>query len=93
VVIQENELPAQIDPLAQLTPLERTVLQQLLTGATNKEIAAQLRLSPFTVREYVQRIARKMCCRNRVAIAALCATFPSTSLQRKGSGAIPGTPE
>jgi DNA-binding CsgD family transcriptional regulator len=58
-------------PFAQLTHLEKAVLEQLRTGATNKEIARTLALSPFTVREYVQRIARKFGCRGRVSIVAL----------------------
>jgi DNA-binding CsgD family transcriptional regulator len=53
------------------TPLETSVAHELITGATNKEIAKRLGISHFTVRDYVQNIARKLSCRNRVEIVAL----------------------
>lgn len=69
-----------------LTSLELKVAEQLRTGATNKEIARRLNLSPFTVREYVQRLATKLKCRNRVdiAVALIGRHLPtSVGLQRK----------
>jgi DNA-binding NarL/FixJ family response regulator len=35
------------------------------TGATNREIAGQLHLSPHTVKEYVSAVYRKLAVRNR----------------------------
>jgi DNA-binding CsgD family transcriptional regulator len=43
-------------PRAQLTPRMRATLDVLLTGATDKEIAGQLGISPHTVRQYVKAI-------------------------------------
>ena len=49
--------------LASLT--ERVRLGLLVTGATNREIAAQLHLSPHTVKEHTSSVYRKLEVRNR----------------------------
>jgi DNA-binding CsgD family transcriptional regulator len=41
-----------------LAPREEETLAQLVTGASDKEIAQRLQLSPYTVREYVTAIFR-----------------------------------
>ncbi|MBM5801176.1 MAG: helix-turn-helix transcriptional regulator, partial [Cyanobacteria bacterium K_DeepCast_35m_m2_023] len=51
--------------LCRISLAERRVLQQLLTGATNRSIAAQLRLSPRTVESHVSAMLEKTGCRNR----------------------------
>lgn len=43
-------------PRARLAPRAREALDVLLTGATDKEIAGQLGISPHTVRQYVKSI-------------------------------------
>jgi two-component system response regulator DesR len=48
-----------------LSERERQVLRLLATGATNREIAGQLHLSPYTVKEYVSAVYRKLAVRNR----------------------------
>jgi two-component system response regulator DesR len=48
-----------------LSGRERQVLALVATGATNREIAAQLHLSPHTVKEYVSSVYRKLEVRNR----------------------------
>lgn len=48
-----------------LTDREKQVLQQVATGATNREIADHLYLSPHTVKEYTSAIYRKLKVRNR----------------------------
>jgi two-component system response regulator DesR len=54
-------------PLAQLvlTNREREVLERVAGGATNREIAAQLHLSPHTVKEHTSALYRKLEVRNR----------------------------
>jgi DNA-binding NarL/FixJ family response regulator len=52
-----------------LTPRESDVVEVLLKGASNKEIARHLGISPFTVREHLRSAAQKLGCRNRVEIA------------------------
>jgi two-component system response regulator DesR len=51
------------DPL--LTSRERDVLALVARGATNREIAAELYLSPHTVKEHTSSVYRKLGVRNR----------------------------
>ena len=53
----------QPEPL--LTEREREVLQLLAGGSTNREIAEQLYLSPYTVKEHTSSLYRKLGARNR----------------------------
>jgi DNA-binding NarL/FixJ family response regulator len=48
-----------------LTPREREVLELVATGATNREIAERLHLSPHTVKEHTSSLYRKLEARNR----------------------------
>jgi DNA-binding NarL/FixJ family response regulator len=48
-----------------LTPREREVLDLVATGATNREIAGELHLSPHTVKEHTSTLYRKLSARNR----------------------------
>ncbi|MFA9401368.1 MAG: response regulator transcription factor [Acidobacteriota bacterium] len=50
---------------AGLSEREMEVLGLVATGATNREIAGQLFLSPHTVKEYTSAIYRKLGVRNR----------------------------
>ena len=52
-----------------LSERERQVLALVATGATNREIARQLHLSPHTVKEYVSAVYRKLEVRNRAEAA------------------------
>jgi two-component system response regulator DesR len=48
-----------------LTEREREVLEMIAAGATNREIAARLFLSPHTVKDHTSALYRKMKARNR----------------------------
>jgi DNA-binding NarL/FixJ family response regulator len=48
-----------------LTPREREVLDLMAQGATNREIAAALHLSPHTIHEHTSGLYRKLGARNR----------------------------
>ena len=48
-----------------LSEREREVLQLLAGGSTNREIAEQLYLSPYTVKEHTSALYRKLGARNR----------------------------
>jgi two-component system response regulator DesR len=49
-----------------LSERERQVLGLVAAGATNREIAEQLHLSPYTVKEYASALYRKLEVRNRL---------------------------
>ena len=51
---------------AGLSERERQVLALVAAGSTNREIAAQLHLSPHTVKEYASGLYRKLDVRNRL---------------------------
>ena len=53
------------EPAAPLSPREREVLHLMASGATNREIAARLHLSPHTVKEHTSALYRKLDVRNR----------------------------
>jgi DNA-binding NarL/FixJ family response regulator len=48
-----------------LSDREREVLQEVASGATNREIAERLFLSPHTVKEHTSSLYRKLSVRNR----------------------------
>jgi DNA-binding NarL/FixJ family response regulator len=52
-------------PSAPLSDREREVLTLMSSGATNKEIAERLFLSPHTVKEHTSSVFRKLGARNR----------------------------
>ncbi|HEX8855730.1 MAG TPA: response regulator transcription factor [Thermoleophilaceae bacterium] len=57
--------PAAEAPQNGLTGREREVLDLIASGATNREIADQLFLSPHTVKEHTSAVYRKLSVRNR----------------------------
>lgn len=57
-----------------LTPREQQIVQRLCQGYSQKEIAAQLGLSPVTIKTHCQNINEKLGVKNR--IAALEKIFP-----------------
>lgn len=52
-------------PANPLTEREREVVEMMASGATNREIAERLFLSPHTVKEYASSLYRKLGARNR----------------------------
>jgi DNA-binding NarL/FixJ family response regulator len=63
-----------------LTPRELQTLELLADGRSNKEIAAALKLSDYTVRHYVNNIMEKLHASDRTG--AVAAAFRSGLLQR-----------
>ena len=57
--------------LIALTPREREVALLVIDGHSDREIAERLNLSPYTVRQYVKRIYRKVDVDSRVALTRL----------------------
>ncbi len=67
---QALPLPTVVPPFTEeqlkaLTPRERRVFQFLSKGYSNKQIAAQLAISPYTVGKHVQHILHKLGVSNR----------------------------
>lgn len=56
---------ASITTLLTISPAEGRVLAQLLEGRSNRQIAAQLELSPRTVESHIGAMFEKTGCRNR----------------------------
>jgi transcriptional regulator EpsA len=54
----------------ELSSRERQILERMCRGSTNVDIAAALEISPFTVKNHVQRIFRKIGVSNRTQAAA-----------------------
>jgi DNA-binding NarL/FixJ family response regulator len=57
--------PVEADSPGGLSTREREVLVLMATGATNAEIAAELFLSPHTIKEHTSALYRKLGVRNR----------------------------
>lgn len=57
-------------PSEELTEREREVLQFLITGATNREIAGMLHISENTVNYHMKNILAKLHLRNRAQVVA-----------------------
>ncbi|AZL66751.1 MULTISPECIES: LuxR C-terminal-related transcriptional regulator [Pseudomonas] len=53
-----------------LTPRESEVLRLLLLGKTNKQIAIDLHISDYTVRDHVSSLLRKHCTHSRSTLMA-----------------------
>lgn len=66
--VQES---AHAKPLAQLTALEGRILAHVAEGKTDKEVASTLELQPKTVRNYLDRIFKKLNVNTRTRAALI----------------------
>ncbi len=68
---EEHTVKVEVDAgyqsaLEAMTPAEADILEKLLIGMTDKEIAAARGVSPYTVKNQVKRILKKACAHRRV---------------------------
>jgi DNA-binding CsgD family transcriptional regulator/putative methionine-R-sulfoxide reductase with GAF domain len=69
---ETNRRPASnVELLAPLTRREQQVLEQLVGGLTNREIAARLVVEPDTVKDHVQSIIKKLGASDRTHAAVI----------------------
>lgn len=73
------------------TPRESTVLTELRKGRSNKEIGRALGISPFTVRQHLQAIGRKIGTTNRLTIAITTANVDQDQVLHTEDVNIPPT--
>lgn len=62
---------ADINPLNDLTPRERQILECVASGMSNKEVGRTLELTEKTVKHYMSNILQKLQVKNRVEAALL----------------------
>lgn len=67
--------PAGGDPLELLTERELQIVTLIGAGRLNKQIAAQLHISEWTVATHVRRMFAKLSVRTRAALASRCAAL------------------
>lgn len=58
-------------PAMSLTPRQRQVLSLMAEGKTTREIAYELGLSPFTVKNYIERIYERLGALDRVQAVSI----------------------
>ncbi|NIK61343.1 helix-turn-helix transcriptional regulator [Kribbella shirazensis] len=68
---QQRPRPGPVTGWASLTPAELRVVELAALGATNKEIAQRLWISPYTVDTHMRHSLAKLGLRSRVALARL----------------------
>lgn len=77
-------------PRHQLSPEEEDVMDLLLLGYTNREIASELDLTEKAVRNDVSRILGRLRVRTREDLVAVLADHPRTAWNRTGGRTVDG---
>lgn len=85
-ILRGEARAAEPDPLADLSGDDRELFYLVGEGLTNTEIAAQLHLSPGTVRNYVSRLFRSLGVDRRAQVAAMAASRSRPPTALEGSG-------
>jgi two-component system response regulator DevR len=88
-VLQAERAATRIDPLANLTPVERELFALIGEGLTNAEIAERMRLAPGTVRNYVSRLLRKLQLERRAQVVAMATRRDVERASQSADRALP----
>jgi len=72
------------EPEGQLTPREIEVLQHLVTGASNQQIAEALCITEHTVKLHMRNILDRLNAQNRVQAAVLAVHHGLVGIQAQG---------
>ena len=91
---EEPEAPAPADPrLERLSPRERSILELIGEGLTNRQIGLRLYLSEKTVKNNISRILGKLGVQRRIQAAVLAGHLERPPEERKpGRGPAAGSP-
>jgi DNA-binding NarL/FixJ family response regulator len=71
IVARHRPQPARDDSLSELTDREREIMALVASGLSNDQIAAQLHLSPLTVKTHVSRAMLKLGARDRAQLVVI----------------------
>jgi DNA-binding NarL/FixJ family response regulator len=86
---REHEAQALENDTAKVTDRERDVLELLVQGATNRDIARQLLITENTVKVHLRNILEKLHLRNRQQAAAFAISSGLVRLSREDAGVRP----
>lgn len=75
-----------------LSAREEEIVAKVAEGKTNVEISRILAISPFTVKNHVQRIIKKLGASNRTEAAVRYLQGDLRQMRRKSAGRIAGPP-
>lgn len=70
-ILHEMTTEHTVDPIDELTPRERDILELLAEGRTNRQIGEQLYLAEKTVKHYMTNVLQKLHVRSRLEAALL----------------------
>ena len=79
-IARRRDASGKRDPLARLTPRERSVLELIGEGLTNRQIGERLFIAEKTVKNYVSTLFRKLGLKQRTAAAAYVARIHNSRL-------------
>jgi DNA-binding NarL/FixJ family response regulator len=81
--LQSVRAQARVRPPVDLTPRQSQIVELIATGATDKEIAAQIGVRTATAQKHVARLLKRLGVRNRAAAVA-AQRSPARSLRHTG---------
>jgi DNA-binding NarL/FixJ family response regulator len=84
--VRDHEAAAMESDTAKVTDRERDVLELLVQGATNRDIARQLLITENTVKVHLRNILEKLHLRNRQQAAAFAISSGLVRLSREEAG-------